>query len=44
MHIESTIRGIAPGEYLVRIQVDGALSALATDVDGRYNAPKVTIA
>jgi hypothetical protein len=43
-HIDSTIRGIAPGEYLVRIQVDGALSALDTDPDGRYSTPKVTIA
>jgi uncharacterized protein DUF4255 len=42
-HIDSTIRGVAPGEYLVRIQVDGAPSQLGTDAGGAYNAPKVTI-
>lgn len=42
-HIESTMRGIAPGEYFVRIQVDGALSALDTDAGGHYSAPKVII-
>jgi hypothetical protein len=43
-HVDSTIRGVAPGEYFVRIEVDGAPSPLGTDGGGAYNAPKVTIA
>jgi hypothetical protein len=42
-HVDSTIRGVTPGEYLVRLQVDGAPSPLGTDGAGAYSAPKVTI-
>lgn len=38
------VQGVTAGTYLVRLQVDGAESALATDADGRFNSPKVTIA
>jgi hypothetical protein len=40
---------VAPGDYLVRVQVDGAESPLAVDTDpysptfNQYNNPKVTI-
>ena len=37
------IQGIKAGEYLVRIQADGAESLLEVDDEGRYIAPKVTI-
>jgi hypothetical protein len=43
-HVESTIRGVAPGEYLVRVQVNGALSALEAGAGGQYSAPKISIA
>jgi hypothetical protein len=36
--------GVAPGTYLVRVQVDGAESVLATDANGLYSAPQVNIA
>ena len=35
--------GAAAGTYLVRVQVDGAESVLATDSNGRYNGPTVEI-
>jgi hypothetical protein len=34
---------VTPGTYLVRLQVDGAESLVATDAQGRFDAPKVTI-
>ena len=34
---------VQTGQYLVRVQVDGATSPLDTDVDGRYITPAVTI-
>jgi len=34
---------VIPGDYLVRVQVDGAESVLAVDGSGRYATPKVTI-
>lgn len=40
------ISGVAPGQYLVRVQVDGAGSPLVTDADPdnpRYIRPQVTI-
>jgi len=38
------VRAIAPGEYLVRIQVDGAESPLMVDVQGdQYAGPKLII-
>jgi hypothetical protein len=42
--IEFQIVTVAPGEYLVRIQVDGAESSLDVDVNTKqYISPKVTI-
>lgn len=38
------IQGVKARTYLVRLQVDGAESPLEADANGRYNAPKVTIA
>lgn len=37
------IQGVKAGTYLVRLQVDGAESALATDVNGRFDSPLVNI-
>lgn len=37
------ISGINPGEYLVRIQVDGAESPLGVDSAGRYITPRLSI-
>lgn len=34
---------VVPGDYLVRVQVDGAESLLAMDGSGKYASPKVTI-
>ena len=35
--------GVTPGDYLVRLQVDGAQSLLTTDANGAFNGPKVTL-
>jgi hypothetical protein len=37
------IPGVAPGTYLVRVQVDGAESVLAVGADGRFDSPRVVI-
>ena len=37
------IRGVEPGAYLVRVQVDGAESPLTTDTTGRYTGPQVAL-
>jgi hypothetical protein len=40
------ISGVMAGQYLVRVQVDGAESPLITDADPnnpRYSRPQVTI-
>jgi len=37
------IKGVAPGSYLVRVQVDGAESNLGATAAGLYNSPQVTI-
>jgi hypothetical protein len=37
------VSGVRAGTYLVRIQVDGAESPLATDAAGHYASPQVTI-
>lgn len=37
------VRGVAPGNYLVRVQVDGAESVLKRDAGEMYNAPQITI-
>lgn len=34
---------VTPGNYLVRLQVDGAESQLDSDANGLFNAPQVTI-
>ena len=35
--------GVVPGEYLVRVQVEGAESVLTPGADGRLDQPRVTI-
>jgi hypothetical protein len=35
--------GVAPGNYLVRVQVDGAESVLTQDASGNYTDPQVTL-
>lgn len=42
-NISAPFFGVAPGKYLVRVQVDGAESVLATDANGLYSAPQVNI-
>jgi hypothetical protein len=37
------VKGVKTGDYLVRIQVDGAESPLDTDASGQYVDPQVTI-
>lgn len=37
------VRGVVPGTYLVRVQVDGAQSVLGVGADGRYDTPRVVI-
>ena len=34
---------VVPGDYLLRVQVDGAESPLAVDANGQYVSPRVTI-
>jgi len=42
--LDVPFNGVVPGDYLVRVQVDGAESPLTFDpVLGVYNAPKLTI-
>jgi hypothetical protein len=36
-------KGVAAGDYLVRVRVDGAESALISDGSGKFIEPKVTI-
>lgn len=42
-HLSIPVSGVASGDYLVRVQVDGAESPLGTDGAGRFNSPQVTI-
>lgn len=43
--LDVALADVAPGDYLVRVQVDGAESPLTyDDASGAYTAPKVTIA
>ena len=42
-NISLDLSGIAHGEYLVRVQVDGAESPLTTDADGKFTGPSITI-
>jgi hypothetical protein len=37
------VQGVASGTYLVRLQVDGATSALELDSGGQYIGPAVTV-
>lgn len=37
------VSGVAPGEYLVRVRVDGAESLLESDASGEYDSPEVEI-
>jgi Pvc16 N-terminal domain len=41
--LEFAIEGVAAGEYVVRVRVDGAGSPVETDDDGNPIAPEVTI-
>jgi uncharacterized protein DUF4255 len=41
--IDVPIAGVAPGKYLVRVQVDGAESPLGVDSQGAYSSPTVTL-
>jgi len=41
--VTAVATGVVPGTYLVRVQVDGALSALVVGPDGRFDAPQVVI-
>jgi hypothetical protein len=42
--LDFPLQDVSPGQYLARVQVDGAESQLAFDeVSGRYNAPSLTI-
>jgi hypothetical protein len=42
-NISAPFFGVAPGNYLVRVHVDGAESPLATDANGLYSAPQVDL-
>lgn len=42
-NISAPFFGVAAGNYLVRVQVDGAESPLTTDASGLYSAPQVGI-
>jgi hypothetical protein len=37
------VAGVTSGEYLVRVQVDGAESVLAAGADGRFDLPRVAV-
>ncbi|HZH71619.1 MAG TPA: DUF4255 domain-containing protein [Mariniphaga sp.] len=37
------VSNVVAGDYLVRVMIDGALSPLNTDSNGKYNAPQVAI-
>lgn len=41
--MQFSLSGVASGEYLVRLQVDGAQSWLATDATGQYASPRITV-
>ena len=42
--IQFSLNGVASGEYLVRLQVDGAQSWLSTDeATGQYAHPRLTV-
>jgi hypothetical protein len=37
------VERVFAGTYLVRLQVDGAQSVLATDAAGQFDSPRITI-
>ncbi len=41
--LDFSVRMVIPGEYLVRVQVDGAESPLGLDASGHYATPRVMI-
>ena len=41
--VDIPFTGVAAGEYLVRIAVDGAESPLGVDANGAYDAPTVVV-
>ena len=41
--VEFAFSGVAEGEYLVRVQVDGAESLLTTDSDGYFFQPRISL-
>jgi hypothetical protein len=41
--IDVPVNGVAPGRYLVRLQVDGAESPVFADAQGNYDQPAVTL-
>lgn len=43
-NIDFNLGRLEGGDYLIRLQVDGAESPLATDGNGNYNAPSINIA
>jgi hypothetical protein len=42
--IDFALERVFAGIYLVRLQVDGAQSPLATDAGGRFDSPRITVA
>ncbi|MCX5205383.1 DUF4255 domain-containing protein [Streptomyces sp. NBC_00237] len=41
--VQVVAKGVASGDYLVRVQVDGAESVLGVDAGGVYDRPRVTL-
>jgi len=41
--LEVPISSVAPGDYLVRLQIDGAESPLQLDANGLYDRPAITV-
>lgn len=41
--VDFSISGVQAGEYLVRVQVDGAESLLGHTADGKYASPRVSV-
>ena len=41
--IDAEFAGVTPGDYLVRVSIDGAESPLGTDPSGAYDAPVVSL-
>jgi hypothetical protein len=41
--IDFSLAGVTPGNYFLRVQVDGAESSLTVDASGKFAGPEVTI-